>query len=73
MTVNTESNWAESASLDNLEKRSIIFNERRCNVHFRACNGFDGDFERGAAIRGPGPRKNLELNINADNRVLAAA
>lgn len=21
-----------------------------------ACTGFDGDFERGAAIRGPGPR-----------------
>ena len=73
MKVNTESNWTESASLDNLEKRSIIFNERRCNVRFRACNGFDGDFERGAAIHGPGPCQNPELNINAeDNFALAA-
>ncbi len=27
-------------------------------THMRACTGFDGDFERGAAIRGSRPRKN---------------
>ena len=32
-----------------------------------ACTGFDGDFERGAAIRGP------ELNINAEDNLAYAA
>ena len=38
-----------------------------------ACTGFDGDFERGAAIRGPGPRYNSELNINAEDNLAYAA
>ena len=39
----------------------------------RGCTGFDGGFEIAEAIRGLGPRKNLELNINADENLAYAA
>ena len=39
----------------------------------RGCTGFDGDFEFMEAIRRPGLRTNLDLNINADNRFALAA
>ena len=39
----------------------------------RGCTGFDGDLEIMEAIDGPGPSKNLELNINADNKLAYAA
>ena len=32
-------------------------------MHSRGCTGFDGDFEVGEAIRGPGPRSKPELKI----------
>ena len=39
----------------------------------RACTGFDGGFEVAEAIRGPGPRKNLDLKLNADDNLALAA
>ena len=42
-------------------------------LYFRACTGFDGGFEVVEAIRGPGPRKNLDLKLNADDNLALAA
>lgn len=39
----------------------------------RGCTGFDGGLEIMEAIDGPGPSENLELNINADNKLAYAA
>lgn len=33
------------------------------SITTRGCTGFDGDFEVGEAIRGPGPRSKPELKI----------
>lgn len=45
----------------------------RQSDYIRGCTGFDGDLEIVEAIDGPGPSKNLELNINADNKLAYAA
>lgn len=47
-------------------------NQRRLFI-IRGCTGFDGDLEIMEAIDGPGPSKNLELNINADDQLAYAA
>ena len=39
----------------------------------RGCTGFDGDLEITEAICGPGPHKNSELNLNADEKLAYAA
>ena len=39
----------------------------------RGCTGFDGDFEVMEAIRRPGLRTNLDLKLNANNKVALAA
>ena len=41
--------------------------------NIRGCTGFDRDFEIMEAIGGLGPPKNLELNINADEKLAYAA
>lgn len=47
--------------------------EIEISIPVRGCTGFDGDFEIMEAIRRPGLRTNLDLNINAeDNFALAA-
>ena len=39
----------------------------------RACTGFDRLAEDGEAIRGLRPRKNVDLNLNADKELAYAA
>ena len=41
--------------------------------NLRGCNGFDGDFETRAAIRGSGTTLKPGLNINAEDNLALAA
>ena len=50
----------------------LIYKPAKAPV-IRGCTGFDGDLEIMEAIDGPGPSKNLEININADNQLAYAA
>ncbi len=50
---------------------TVLYSEQ--SDWIRGCTGFDGDLEIMEAIDGPGPSKNLELNINADNKLAYAA
>lgn len=64
-------------SLTKKQKSNIIYTRLRTSIDQlitpRGCTGFDGDFEIMEAIRRPGLRTNLGLNINAeDNFALAA-
>ena len=57
-------------------QRRLLKNKQPDSIYHkltRACTGFDGDLEIMEAIDGPGPSKNLELNINADNKLAYAA
>ena len=42
-------------------------------IYIMGLTGFDRGFEVMEAIRGPEPRKKLELNINADEKLAFAA
>ena len=59
------------AGLDKV--RPPAYNNRTTVCKTRACTGFDGGFEVAEAIRGPGPRKNLDLKLNADDNLALAA
>ena len=54
-------------SLTKKQKSNIIYTRLRTSIDqsitTRGCTGFDGDFEVGEAIRGPGPRSKPELKI----------
>ena len=54
-------------SLTKKQKSNIIYIRLRTSIDqlitTRGCTGFDGDFEVGEAIRGPGPRSKPELKI----------
>jgi len=54
-------------------KDLVFFLSEQSDYLIRGCTGFDGDLEIMEAIDGPGPSKNLELNINADNKLAYAA
>lgn len=54
-------------------KDLVFFQSEQSDLLIRGCTGFDGDLEIMEAIDGPGPSQNLELNINADNKLAYAA